>query len=591
MKKIIIGTLVLASVIGINAPLRAQESAPAMEAAKAPEEAFAKFIVAESDIKSVTVYNNRAKITRTAILRIPAGAHTLAFKDLPPSLLSDSLRAEGSAQATVKFGAVSSKTVMSTDLASPRAAELSAKLEDLNDQTVQISAERAATDAKLAFLKSVGAQAQLRTDEDIAEINLKPDQWTAAAATLASGVLAGQKEYAAQDIRQRSLSREVDKTRRELQQLQSGGQRATFAVTVPLESDKPTELTIELSYQVPNATWEPTYDARLSSEGKGSLDLVQYGTVRQTTGEDWTGVALTLSTAQPQRGASLPDTTPLWVDAYQAGNFPSIRATPGAGADVEYLDTVKRENTQSIVAASNMADSLSPAEAPVAPPPPQKAAFVSAEINTGGFVSEYKIAGPATVPSDGSETKLMVGTFDTESKREIHIKPQMSTEAYLVAKCKLKGDSPALPGKVSLFRDGAFVGQSQIPLVRPGEEYGLYFGIDDQVSVKRKTLKDVASENGVIAKDTVLERNFVTEIQNLHKDAVDIVVKEATPVSRNEKVRVDILKEKTTEGYVADSANIKGLLQWSFAMQPKEKKELNLGWTISYPAGMTLSGL
>ena len=95
----------------------------------------------------------------------------------------------------------------------------------------------------------------------------------------------------------------------------------------------------------------------------------------------------------------------------------------------------------------------------------------------------------------------------------------------------------------------------------------------------------------MIAKDTVLERNFVTEIQSLHKDPVDIVVKESTPVPRNEKVRIDILKDKTTAGYTADAANIKGLLLWSFTMQPKEKKDVNLGWTVSYPQGMTLSGL
>ncbi len=589
MKKLILGGLILSTVVGIHAPLRAQELSPPAAEAKAPEDAFAKMIIAESEIKSVTVYNNRAKITRVATVEIPAGAHTVAFKSLPPTLLSDSLRAEGSARATVKFGAVASKTVASTSLASPRAEELDKKIEELTDQATLINAERAATDAKLAFLTSLGAQAQLRANEDIAEVKLKPEEWAGAADTIAAGVLAGQKEHAQQDIRQRNLNADIDKAHRELVQLRNGGQRATFAVMVPLESDKATTLTLELSYQVPNATWEPTYDARLSSEGAGKLDLVQYGTVRQTTGEDWTGVDLTLSTAQPQRGASLPDIQPMWVDAYDSRSYAPV----SGGAGAMNFKTMSRNEVQSSSTMSNMIDSLAmESAAPESPPPPPQAAqFVAAQINTGGFVSEYKIAGPAIVPSDGSETKLMVGTFDTESKREIHIKPQMSTDAYLVAKCKLKGESPALPGKVSLFRDGAFVGQSNIPLVRPGEEYGLYFGIDDQVAVKRKTLKDESHENGVIAKDTVLERNFVTEIQSLHKDPVDIVVKESTPVPRNEKVRIDILKDKTTAGYTADAANIKGLLLWSFTMQPKEKKDVNLGWTVSYPQGMTLSGL
>lgn len=229
--------------------------------------------------------------------------------------------------------------------------------------------------------------------------------------------------------------------------------------------------------------------------------------------------------------------------------------------------------------------------APAAPPAPKEATFAVAEINSGGYVTEYNIPGPATVLADGTETKLMVGAFETKNKLEIHIKPQMSTDAYLVSKMWLQGDSPILPGQVNLFRDGAFVGQSTIKLLRPDEEYGLYFGIDDQVSVKRKTLKDERQEQGVISRDSVLVRQYVTEVQNLHKTPVDVVVKETVPVPRNEKLKLEIQKDATTPGYTENTANIKGMLQWAFTMPPKEKKDVKLGWTLSWPKDFNLSGL
>ena len=109
--------------------------------------------------------------------------------------------------------------------------------------------------------------------------------------------------------------------------------------------------------------------------------------------------------------------------------------------------------------------------------------------------------------------------------------------------------------------------------------------------MKRKTLKDERTEAGIISRDNILDRHYVTEIQNLHTKKVDIVVKETVPATRNEKVRIEISKENTTTGYTEDTANIKGMTVWQFPMEAKEKKELKLGWTVTWPSGTTLSGL
>src|SRR4030095_5858559 len=68
----------------------------------------------------------------------------------------------------------------------------------------------------------------------------------------------------------------------------------------------PASVKPRLSYQLPDAGWRPLYDARLDSEA-GHVELAQLGEVQQRTGEDWSGVALTLSTARPAVGAGLPE--------------------------------------------------------------------------------------------------------------------------------------------------------------------------------------------------------------------------------------------------------------------------------------------
>lgn len=548
----------------------------------------AKDIETASKITAATVYSDRAKVTRIAVVDIPAGAHTVVFTGLPPSLMPDSLRAEGKARAAVKFGAVSHKQVMSSELTSERERELNDKAENIQDQITLLNAEREGVEEEKSFIRMLATMAQTRISEQIADINLKPDQWAAASATIRTKAAEAQKALVEYDIRARALSHEQQKIANELSTLRTGG-RSTYSVSIPVEAASATSLTVELSYQVPNATWQPLYDARLSTEGKGDLKLTQFGAVSQRTGEDWTGISLSLSTAQPQRGASLPDLQPMWVDAYEGGAlFNSTKGMARGGSAMPMA--------QNIVSSQELQmDSVDAfgVVAPAAAPPPQEVAatFTAAQTQTTGFTAEYKIPGPATVPADGSEAKLMVGDYAVESKLEIHIKPQLSSDAFLVAKSKLKGETPILPGQVNLFRDGAFVGQSRTKLLRPDEETDFYFGIDDQVSVKRKVLKDERKEAGVISRDSVLERNYATEVQNLHKDPVYVVVKETVPAPRNEKIVVEIGKETTTAGYKDNSDNIKGMLYWEFPLAPKEKKELKLGWTLSWPKDFSLSGL
>src|SRR3569833_2052131 len=94
--------------------------------------------------RAVTVYSDRAKVTREAVIALPSGSHTVIFHNLPAILLPDSLRAEGTSKANIKFGAVDSKRIMAAQLAAPREKELNDQLEALHDQQSLLNAGREA---------------------------------------------------------------------------------------------------------------------------------------------------------------------------------------------------------------------------------------------------------------------------------------------------------------------------------------------------------------------------------------------------------------------------------------------------------------
>jgi hypothetical protein len=66
---------------------------------------------------------------------------------------------------------------------------------------------------------------------------------------------------------------------------------------------------------------------------------------------------------------------------------------------------------------------------------------------------------------------------------------------------------------------------------------------------------------------------------------------EMIPTSKNEKVSIDVRKDFTAAGYAMDVKNIKGLMQWKFDMPAKSKKEIKLGWRVTWPEDHRLKGL
>ena len=543
-----------------------------------PASLMAAEIEADSTLTAATVYANRATLTRRAVIDIPAGEHTVIFKNMTPSMMTDSLRAEGEANGNIIMGALTHKMETSIDLVAPREKELNDQILKLMDQIKVLEAEKAAISTKQDFINSLGEQAVMRENESIAEMQLNPESWAAAANTIHSQTSENLKATLALDNQIRDLNEQIQKLRTDMNQLRTGN-KTTYTVSLPIEADRASKLTVDLSYQIPNATWQPLYDARLNTETE-ELELIQYGAVRQNTGEDWSDVKLTLSTAQPQRGATLPPLNAMWV---------SLRDNK-----LRQSRSFAKMARNEMLSAAPQAASLAEADYELADDGMalnKEIVMQTAEIKTGGFVSEYIIPGPSTVKADGSESKLKIGTFETENTLQVQVKPQLNDKAYLVSRAKLKGETPILPGQVNLFRDGAFVGKMSIPLLRPDEEQDIGFGIDDQVSVKHSVMKDERSSAGVIVKDTEIERHYVTEIKNLHSQPINLVVLQTVPVTTDEEIKVEILSKQTLEGYDNDFEDVKGLLRWNFQMEPKSDKRVGLGWKVSWPKDKNINGL
>ncbi len=539
-----------------------------------PAAAKADEITATSKVSAVTVFQNGARVTRTATIDIPAGQHTVLLEDIPPNADPSFMTVAGSAGAKVILGALTHKWTTRPELTAPREKELQDEITKLEDRKSEKEVALSAFNTEKAFYEKLAATAGERIDDDISTFNLDPDTWTLAAKSVSAGVLNAMQS--ALKIKQeiRVLDKEIKSLREELARL-GNGSRHILEVCLPIESAAATTLALTLEYTSGNVSWGPAYEARLTTDtATPALTLEQFGLVYQKTGEDWTDIDLTLSTAQPGRGIAPPRPSPMWVDF-----MPEIRAKRHFSSNF----------SESAIPEMAMMDAVEEMEGSVEQA--YMAAPMPAQIDTGEFLSTYKIPGPVTITADGSESRVLVGSYDTETLLARHAYPQWREDVFLIAKTKLAGNATLPAGQVSLFRDGIYLGKTHLSMLRPGEEVDLAFGTDDYIAITRETLENEHGEKGMINREQSRTHRLITKFESRRNKPVALRVFETVPAPRDEDIKLSILKDATTPGYEQDAEDIKNLLVWDLDIPAGETSALNLGWTLTWPQDKNITGI
>lgn len=178
---------------------------------------------------------------------------------------------------------------------------------------------------------------------------------------------------------------------------ESENHKAQVIVLVNAEETGPVEFS--LSYVVSSAQWKPMYDIRASvsdaSKSASSISCHYRASISQSTGEDWGNTRLTLSTASPQVGTSIPT-----LKAHHLGEpLPPVRPASLFGAPA-------RSYLQAPGAAPSLFGQQQQAPMPPQPeversaPPPPFMATVQASASQGAFSATFGIDGLSSIPSD-----------------------------------------------------------------------------------------------------------------------------------------------------------------------------------------------
>lgn len=534
-----------------------------------PGWAQADVIPVSSSIGEVTVFSDRALVKRDGQQQIPAGEHELVFKDLPYWLDQRSLQFNAKGKQSVRILDISSRDDFQAISQHERIAELDRQIKDIENQLARLEDQRKILQNKSDYLEAY-QKGSVQPGKDMPRLSTSE---LLEIMNFSKTILA--ENYTAQ----RELDNKIAQLQAELAALQEKRGQISHeetvrskTVVVQLDAPEADQLDLSLSYVVPGASWWPNYDASFDSSDY-KLKLSYYAQISQQTGEDWDDVKLVLSTAQPMIGAVLPELDPWLVDIRVPR--PDMPA-PVAMARQKALQAMPEQRR---AMAPIMDTSTGQVQA--------EASFNTATAERGLANTVFNIEKKATVPTGPEEKKVAISVSEFKTDQTYQLVPALQEAVFLTVKATNSNAYPLLQGDLNAFLDGQLIASSNIKTVFPGEPLELAMGTDESISVRREPLKRFTESTGLTGSGKRISYEYQTVIQNNRDKAVELVLHDRFPLSRNEKIEIRRISPSDKE----ITLKADGRYEQRIKLAPKEKKTVVQKFSVGYPNEVDVTGL
>lgn len=552
-------------------------------------------------VTSVTLYRGQALVSRTIDLEGPKGSIEVVVKELPEQVVPNSVFAEGGEGVEVRavrfraraVGEEPREEVRKLDLsieevkqktaAERKSLEVLAKRSAFLDQMENFTIPTAKTDLARGFLDAAALQ-------KISLFSFEQRE------TIAERQLATEK-------RLKELGEQIELLQRKREELSRGAQHTVREAVLFLQKRGEGKDSVRLNYLVGDCGWSPTYAFRAIREGK-EVNIECNALIQQVTGEDWTGVTLTLSTASPSLSAAGLGLAPFPVTLTKdpgrkistselTSQIQSIRQRQGKAIFDNRNATNLSENIGSSWMANTAANDLQSLE--LASGEDVLNTIQGGERPSGeGPSLSYQLAGPVSLASRADHQ--MVRILQTAFKaRFYHVAtPVLTAYVYREAELSNTSQEDLLAGPIMVYLDGRFVGHSEIPTVARGQTFVVGFGVDPQIRARRELAGRTENLQGG---NRELTFKYRLVLENYKDQPALVRVFDRLPYSdRPNDVRIKLgdLKDPLSkdELYVR-TERPKGILRWEIEAPAGATGEkvriIEYGFTLDFDRTFTLN--
>ncbi len=545
-----------------------------------------------STIKKVTVYSDRALVSRQGAVKVGTATTVYAFRQLPGWVDEGSVRAATSAGNIMDVRVVRGYLARATE---PRVVKAEADARELTGRLLALDDELKVLDAKAKQVEDIKAFSLDRLNKEIAAGGARggganPSGNGTGSGSVGVETYAGVVEFIAKELREIAKGRRAVQAEREklvpaveannkrLEELRGLTQLEETKVLVTVQGTAAADAQLELTYMLPGATWESTHEVRTSDADPTSVDVTSYAVVSQASGDDWDNAELTFSTQSSVAAVRIPELEALTLGTPRAAtqtvesHSASFRRAEAAFKGQNHL---WNKRVQSSDSTSNFEESYQ-ANFESLQVTQSKTVQIFQSLQQRGTTTQFKATGTTRVRADGRAVRVPIGHAKLKTKKVIVAAPEQSLNAAQTLEMMNDSGQSLLPGNVAMYQAGAFLGMTNVDFVADGEQFALFLSVADQLKISRVLDK---KHSALIKKQhTQMQLTFVVTVENLSNKVMPLQLADRVPVSEDRDIVITGVK--ISPDVKPDS---KGILRWPLTMKPKEKQKFEIQYTIEYP--------
>jgi len=212
---------------------------------------------------------------------------------------------------------------------------------------------------------------------------------------------------------------------------------------------------------------------------------------------------------------------------------------------------------------------------------------IYSDVKAKNISTTFVINTKNTIPSDNSTHKVTIAINNLPIDFSYTSIPKILPKVYVKGKAANKNDYPLLEGEINIFVDNDFVNRTFLNTIVPTDTLKLALGIDESIKCEKILKNKFAEAKGLFDGSKMITYDYEIKITNNRKTAEDISVYDQLPITRNEKIKTELLIPKEKESEINQNKEI----VWNLKLNPGETKIIPLKFTVEFPNNVSVYGL
>ena len=183
-------------------------------------------------------------------------------------------------------------------------------------------------------------------------------------------------------------------------------------------------------------------------------------------------------------------------------------------------------------------------------------------------------AGLNSIPSDGAEHEAALQQEEISVHYTYYAAPKITPNVYMLAEIPHWKDFQFLPGKLRVFSDNTYTGESYWTPKDIEDTLHFSLGVDKNVGIERQLQVTKQKKNLFNTRDKI-KREWLITVKNNKEVTIDITVEDQIPVAQSDAVKVNLIDNGGATLNESD-----GKLTWKLKLAPGEKKEIKFIYEV-----------